>query len=198
MSLPRLELGDLHGSSSTDDPLGLQLPSASDGQGEFPRVALDDRVDLGVGGWGAGSHHRTVTATLPTPFPSSSNPVSEPASFPPSTPSSASSAGADIRRVHINAHHQNLHYEYSSNYISTAKYNFMTFLPKFLFEQFSRYANLFFLFISIIQQIDGVSPTGQWTTISPLSVVLGITALKELLEDWVSFESEGGATMEER
>lgn len=34
---------------------------------------------------------------------------------------------------------------------STAKYNLITFIPKFLFEQFSRYANLFFLFIALLQ-----------------------------------------------
>ena len=31
-------------------------------------------------------------------------------------------------------------------------------LPKFLFEQFSKYANLFFLVTSIIQQVPHVSP----------------------------------------
>lgn len=34
---------------------------------------------------------------------------------------------------------------------STAKYSFLTFLPKFLFEQFRKYANIFFLFISLLQ-----------------------------------------------
>ena len=35
---------------------------------------------------------------------------------------------------------------------------------------------LFFGFVSIIQQIKGVSPTGRWTTIFPLSLVLGAFA----------------------
>ncbi len=34
---------------------------------------------------------------------------------------------------------------------STAKYNLLSFFPKFLYEQFSLYANLFFLLVSIIQ-----------------------------------------------
>jgi len=34
---------------------------------------------------------------------------------------------------------------------STTKYNILTFLPKFLFDQFRRYANLFFLFIAFLQ-----------------------------------------------
>ena len=37
------------------------------------------------------------------------------------------------------------------NRISTAKYSVLTFFPKFLYEQFSKYANLFFLFTICIQ-----------------------------------------------
>eukprot|EP00730_Choanoeca_flexa_P004838 TRINITY_DN11817_c0_g1_i2.p1 TRINITY_DN11817_c0_g1~~TRINITY_DN11817_c0_g1_i2.p1 ORF type:complete len:1157 (+),score=344.14 TRINITY_DN11817_c0_g1_i2:140-3610(+) len=70
------------------------------------------------------------------------------------------------------------------NKISTAKYNVVSFLPKFLYEQFSRNANLFFLFTALIQQIPNVSPMGRWTTIVPLFIVLCMTAVKELLEDW--------------
>ena len=69
------------------------------------------------------------------------------------------------------------------NYISTTKYNFATFIPKFLFEQFSKYANLFFLFTSIIQQVPNVSPTNRYTTIGTLSIVLLVSAIKEVLED---------------
>ena len=39
------------------------------------------------------------------------------------------------------------------NSITTGKYNYFTFIPRFLFEQFSKYANMFFLFIAIIQVI---------------------------------------------
>jgi phospholipid-transporting ATPase len=53
-------------------------------------------------------------------------------------------------------------------------------------EQFSKYANLFFLFTACIQQIPGVSPTNQYTTIAPLAVVLLVSAFKEVQEDLVS------------
>lgn len=43
--------------------------------------------------------------------------------------------------------------KFVSNRISTSKYNLVTFIPKFLFEQFSNYANVFFLFTSCIQVI---------------------------------------------
>ena len=43
------------------------------------------------------------------------------------------------------------HQQYIFSFYSTAKYNFLTFLPKFLLEQFSRYSNVFFLFIALLQ-----------------------------------------------
>ena len=52
-------------------------------------------------------------------------------------------------------------------------------------EQFSKYANLFFLFTACIQQIPGVSPTNQYTTIAPLAGVLLASAFKEVQEDLV-------------
>jgi phospholipid-transporting ATPase len=41
--------------------------------------------------------------------------------------------------------------KFISNRISTSKYSFLTFLPKFLFEQFRKYSNIFFLCIVIFQ-----------------------------------------------
>lgn len=54
-----------------------------------------------------------------------------------------------------------------------------------MLEQFSKYANLFFLFTVCIQQIPGVSPTNQYTTVVPLGVVLLASAIKEFQEDLV-------------
>nr|CAG4636771.1 EOG090X00X3 [Ceriodaphnia reticulata] len=41
---------------------------------------------------------------------------------------------------------------FCSNRVSTAKYNALSFLPCFLFEQFRRYSNCFFLFIALLQK----------------------------------------------
>ncbi|XP_022668387.1 probable phospholipid-transporting ATPase IA isoform X3 [Varroa destructor] len=73
---------------------------------------------------------------------------------------------------------------FRNNVISTAKYTMYTFLPKFLFEQFRRYSNIFFLFVAIMQQIPGVSPTGRFTTAVPLAFILMVSALKEIIEDF--------------
>ncbi|XP_059479634.1 probable phospholipid-transporting ATPase IA isoform X2 [Neocloeon triangulifer] len=73
---------------------------------------------------------------------------------------------------------------FCSNYVSTAKYSFISFFPCFLYEQFQRYSNCFFLFIGLLQQIPDVSPTGRYTTIVPLFFILMISAIKEVIEDY--------------
>jgi phospholipid-transporting ATPase len=88
------------------------------------------------------------------------------------------------RIIHLNNPPANSANKYVDNHISTAKYNVITFLPKFLYEQFSKYANLFFLFTAILQQIPNISPTNRFTTIVPLGIVLLVSAIKEQVEDW--------------
>lgn len=88
------------------------------------------------------------------------------------------------RIIHLNNPPANAQNKYTDNHVSTAKYNIATFLPKFLFEQFSKYANLFFLFTAILQQIPNISPTNRYTTIGPLIIVLLVSAGKEMVEDY--------------
>ena len=88
------------------------------------------------------------------------------------------------RIIHLNNLPANSQNKYLDNHVSTAKYNIATFLPKFLFEQFSKYANLFFLFTAALQQIPNISPTNRYTTIGPLIIVLLVSAGKELIEDF--------------
>lgn len=88
------------------------------------------------------------------------------------------------RIIHLNNPPANAANKHVDNHISTAKYNIATFVPKFLFEQFSKYANLFFLFTAILQQIPNISPTNKFTTIVPLGVVLLVSAIKEYVEDY--------------
>ncbi|MGH0152378.1 UNVERIFIED_CONTAM: hypothetical protein FKN15_029515 [Acipenser sinensis] len=66
---------------------------------------------------------------------------------------------------------------------NTAKYNVLTFFPRFLYSQFRRAANSFFLFIALLQQIPDVSPTGRYTTLVPLLFILIVAAVKEFIED---------------
>jgi phospholipid-transporting ATPase len=55
------------------------------------------------------------------------------------------------RIIHINNQDLNDQQKFLHNRVFTAKYTAISFLPKFLYEEFSKYANLFFLFISGIQ-----------------------------------------------
>ncbi|KAJ8727263.1 hypothetical protein PYW08_015660 [Mythimna loreyi] len=74
--------------------------------------------------------------------------------------------------------------KFLTNRISTAKYSVPSFVPLFLFEQFRRYSNCFFLLIALLQQIPDVSPTGRWTTLTPLILILSVSAIKEIVEDF--------------
>ncbi|EMD44951.1 phospholipid-transporting P-type ATPase, putative [Entamoeba histolytica KU27] len=70
-----------------------------------------------------------------------------------------------------------------SNGIHTSKYTIYSFIPYFLYEQFRKLANVYFLFISCLQLIPGLSPTGRYTTLFPLCVVLIFSGIKEIYED---------------
>lgn len=96
------------------------------------------------------------------------------------------------RIIFLNNPPANAANKYIDNHVSTAKYNFITFLPKFLFEQFSKFANIFFLFTAALQQIPGLSPTNQYTTIAPLLVVLLVSAVKEAIEDYKRKQADTG------
>ncbi len=64
------------------------------------------------------------------------------------------------------------------NSIRTAKYTVLSFLPVNLFQQFTRVANMYFLFIAFLQLIPGLSPTSWVTTVGPLCFVLFINGIK--------------------
>ena len=84
----------------------------------------------------------------------------------------------------INNNKLNKKYKVSNNKISTTKYNFLTFLPKGLLIQFTRLPNIFFLFTAIIQSIPAISPLTSLTAIIPLIFVLGVSMIREFIEDW--------------
>ncbi|XP_053909336.1 phospholipid-transporting ATPase IC isoform X2 [Cuculus canorus] len=73
--------------------------------------------------------------------------------------------------------------KYAGNAIRTYKYNPITFLPLNLFEQFKRAANSYFLVLLILQSIPQISTLAWYTTLVPLLLVLGITAVKDLVDD---------------
>ncbi|KAF5741024.1 phospholipid-transporting ATPase 3 isoform X1 [Tripterygium wilfordii] len=93
------------------------------------------------------------------------------------------------RTVYCNDREANLPVRFKGNSISTTKYNFFTFIPKGLFEQFRRVANLYFLTISILS-FTPVSPVNPVTNVVPLSLVLFASLVKEAFEDWKRFQND--------
>lgn len=69
------------------------------------------------------------------------------------------------------------------NVIRSSKYTAWNFIPRQLFAQFSKLANFYFLCISILQMIPGLSTTGSYTTIIPLLFFVCISMVKEGYED---------------
>ncbi|KAM1521227.1 phospholipid-transporting ATPase 3-like isoform X2 [Malus sylvestris] len=93
------------------------------------------------------------------------------------------------RTIFCNYREHNIPVRFPGNSISTTKYNFITFLPKGLFEQFRRVANLYFLTISILSTTP-ISPVHPVTNVVPLSLVLFVSLVKEAFEDWKRFQND--------
>lgn len=73
---------------------------------------------------------------------------------------------------------------YRSNTVSSAIYTVWDFLPRQLVYQFSKLANIYFLFVAILQMIPSWSTTGSYTTIIPLMIFVGISMGREGYDDW--------------
>ena len=86
---------------------------------------------------------------------------------------------------YINNNLKNKEYALKNNLITTTKYNIFNFIPKSLLYQFSRLSNVYFLFTAIIQSIPLISPLTSLTAIIPLIFVLGVSMIRELIEDLV-------------
>ncbi|XP_077570328.1 phospholipid-transporting ATPase ID-like isoform X2 [Stigmatopora nigra] len=87
------------------------------------------------------------------------------------------------RKLRANDREYNLSFKYATNAIKTSKYNFFTFLPHNLFEQFQRIANAYFLFLLVLQVIPEISSLSWFTTVVPLVLVLSVTAAKDATDD---------------
>ncbi|KAK8884909.1 hypothetical protein M9Y10_044032 [Tritrichomonas musculus] len=73
--------------------------------------------------------------------------------------------------------------KFSPNIIKTSHYTWYNFIFLNLFEQFHRFANIFFLFLAIIQAIPAISPLNQLAGFVQLTFMLSITAVKNAYED---------------
>ncbi|KAI0256565.1 phospholipid-translocating P-type ATPase [Lactifluus subvellereus] len=81
-------------------------------------------------------------------------------------------------------------HQYNSNQVITSKYTLVTFLPRNILEQFRRIANVFFLFIAILQFFPKFSTISPGLVILPLLVVVAMTATKDSYEDIKRHQSD--------
>ena len=77
-----------------------------------------------------------------------------------------------------------------SNVVHTTKYTILTFIPKNLWEQFHRWANIFFLFIVILNFIPAVQAIAVAVAPIPLAFILLVTAVKDIFEDYNRYRSD--------
>ncbi|XP_075400488.1 phospholipid-transporting ATPase VD [Tenrec ecaudatus] len=77
---------------------------------------------------------------------------------------------------------------YVNNRIRTTKYTLLNFVPRNLFEQFHRAANLYFLFLVVLNWVPLVEAFQKEITMLPLVVVLTIIAIKDGLEDYRKYK----------
>ncbi|XP_068933668.1 phospholipid-transporting ATPase IK [Petaurus breviceps papuanus] len=80
--------------------------------------------------------------------------------------------------------------KYSGNAIKTAKYNLLTFLPLNLYEQFHRTANLYFLFVILLQTIPEIATLPWFALLLPLSCLLIIRGSRDLVDDIARHRSD--------
>lgn len=76
-----------------------------------------------------------------------------------------------------------LQQSYSSNKVQTTKYTFLSFIPKNLFEQLHRFANVYFVFLGALNFVPIVNAFQPEISIIPIVFVMSITAVKDLWED---------------
>ncbi|XP_078509544.1 phospholipid-transporting ATPase VB isoform X2 [Lissotriton helveticus] len=79
---------------------------------------------------------------------------------------------------------------YATNRIKTTKYTVLSFVPKNLFEQFHRFANLYFVAVAALNFVPVVNAFQPAVAIIPICIILAITAVKDAWEDLRRYKSD--------
>ncbi|KAG9439248.1 hypothetical protein H6P81_019413 [Aristolochia fimbriata] len=86
---------------------------------------------------------------------------------------------------------------YCDNRISNRKYTILNFLPKNLWEQFSRFMNQYFLLIACLQLWSLITPVNPASTWGPLIFIFAVSATKEAWDDYNRYLSDKQANQKE-
>lgn len=79
---------------------------------------------------------------------------------------------------------------YCDNQLSNRKYTLLNFLPKNLWEQFSRFMNQYFLLIACLQLWSLITPVNPASTWGPLIFIFAVSATKEAWDDYNRYLSD--------
>lgn len=85
---------------------------------------------------------------------------------------------------------ENPNRHYANNKIKTTKYTLLSFIPKNLFEQFHRFANVYFVFIALLNFVPVVNAFQPELALAPVVFILSVTAIKDLWEDYRRHRSD--------
>ncbi|KAM3697466.1 hypothetical protein ACJW31_06G114300 [Castanea mollissima] len=86
---------------------------------------------------------------------------------------------------------------YCDNCISNRKYTLLNFIPKNLWEQFSRFMNQYFLLIACLQLWPLITPVNPASTWGPLIFIFAVSATKEAWDDYNRYLSDKKANEKE-
>uniref|UniRef100_A0AAR2KWY8 Phospholipid-transporting ATPase n=1 Tax=Pygocentrus nattereri TaxID=42514 RepID=A0AAR2KWY8_PYGNA len=79
---------------------------------------------------------------------------------------------------------------YAGNAIKTTKYSFWSFIPMNLYEQFHRWANLYFVGIAVLNFVPAVNAFQPQVALIPICIILSLTAIKDAWEDFRRYQSD--------
>ncbi|XP_076594615.1 phospholipid-transporting ATPase VB [Chaetodon auriga] len=79
---------------------------------------------------------------------------------------------------------------FPGNAIKTTKYTLLLFIPMNLFEQFHRWANIYFVGLAILNFVPVVNAFQPEVALIPICVILSLTALKDAWEDFRRYQSD--------
>uniref|UniRef100_A0A915J7D5 P-type ATPase N-terminal domain-containing protein n=1 Tax=Romanomermis culicivorax TaxID=13658 RepID=A0A915J7D5_ROMCU len=94
------------------------------------------------------------------------------------------SNNAQPRTLRLGAMNTPPHKQYPRNGVQNRKYNFFTFIPIVLFNQFKFFLNLYFLIMALSQFIPEIRVGYLSTYWGPLGFVLGVTMIREAIDDF--------------
>ncbi|XP_047272952.1 phospholipid-transporting ATPase VB isoform X4 [Homo sapiens] len=88
------------------------------------------------------------------------------------------------------SHKENPNRHHRGNQIKTSKYTVLSFVPKNIFEQLHRFANLYFVGIAVLNFIPVVNAFQPEVSMIPICVILAVTAIKDAWEDLRRYKSD--------